>query len=175
MKIRGFLKYKLTFVIVVSSLIPDLKAQTGNGNGNNTITNGGNGSFTVTTVVGQDILNFGTFTSGTSLGEITVDTNGNYNPPPTGGIQTLPFGQPPSAASFSVNTPNNSKLVTISPMTTVLTGPGGDLTLNLTFNPSSFLTNGGETVVNMGGTLEVPAGITEGSYTGNLVITFSYN
>lgn len=177
MSIGRFLKYKLILVIVVFIMNPDLQAQTGNGNGNGNDNGngGGTGAFTVTTVIGKDILNFGTFTSGTSLGEITVDTDGSYNPPPTGGIQTLPFGQAPSAVSFSVNSPNNSKLVTISPTTTVLTGPGGNLTLDLIFSPSSFLTNGGETIVNMGGKLQVPAGISEGSYSGDLLITFSYN
>lgn len=131
----------------------------------------GNGAFSVQS---SGNLNFGTFTPGPSLGEITVDTNGNYNPLPTGGIATLPFGQSPSAVSFSVTTPNNGKLVTVTPISTQLTGPGGNLILDLIYDPVNFIANNATTLIKMGGILKVPSTITEGNYSGTITVTFSY-
>lgn len=133
------------------------------------------GNFTVEVDSQYTTLDFGKFTSGVNGGTITVSPNGNYSGTPTGGIGILPFGTTPSAVRFNINSSGVAKVVTIPATTALLTGPGGDLTIDLIFDKNSYITDkNSTTVVKMGGTLNVPANTTEGNYAGIINVIFSY-
>ncbi len=132
-------------------------------------------NFTVEVDPQYTTLDFGKFTPGVNSGTITVSPNGNYSGTPTGGIGILPFGSTPSAVRFNINAAGVAKVVTITTTTALLTGPGGNLTIDLIFDKNSYTTDkNSTTVVKMGGTLNVPANTTEGDYTGTINVIFSY-
>lgn len=161
---------KTKFIFLALLLIsPIIEAQNENSNRGE---NGGGPQHTTVKVDG--VLNFGSFIPGTATGEIFIDFNGNHNPAPTGGIRILPFGQAPSAVTFTVGTLDNGKNIIVTSAPATLTGPGSTLELNPVFDPPTFVARKTPTTVNMGGNLTIEPTDAPGAYTGLIFVTFAY-
>ena len=124
-------------------------------------------------------LNFGAFTTGSSVGTVIVASDGSRTS--TGDVVLLNMGQPVSRALFDV-TANPGTIITISsPQGIELTGPGGSIFLDINSNSYStgqtFITTASPpftTPVYVGGTLSIGnlSANPPGQYDGTFTLTF---
>ncbi|MFN4281892.1 MAG: DUF4402 domain-containing protein [Alphaproteobacteria bacterium] len=117
-------------------------------------------------------LAFGTVSVSTASGTATINA-GTGATSSGGGVDTIVGA---SRAEFSLTgEPNASVSVGFSNSTATLTGPGSDMTVNLTVSNASPALNGsGAATVYVGGTLNVGANQTSGAYTGSFTVTANY-
>jgi len=123
-------------------------------------------------------LNFGTFTVGTGIGTVTVNSDGNRTN--TGDTYLLNMGATPSAALFDV-TANPGTIIQIQPQSSInLPGSnGGNITLNIDSYSTGqiFITTANPPFANpvyVGGTLTVGSSSANppGQYNGTFTLTF---
>jgi len=123
-------------------------------------------------------LNFGSFTTGNSVGTVTVTSDGLRSS--TGDVVELNMGQPVSPALFDV-TANPGTILTInSPANIILTGTGGGsilLNIDSYSTGQTFITTASPpftTPVYVGGTLSVGnlSANPPGQYDGTFTLTF---
>jgi hypothetical protein len=119
---------------------------------------------------------FGDIASSASAGTVILNTTGARVS--TGGV-TINTSVPGSAATFDVmGDPNASYAITL-PAAITLTNPLGNSMLvdNLNSTPSSFgnLDASGQSVLQVGGTLNVDPNQIFGSYSGLMSVTVEYN
>jgi len=120
----------------------------------------------------QTDLAFGTVSVSTASGTATINA-GTGATSSSGGVDTIVGA---SRAEFSVTgEPSTGVSIGFSNATATLTGPGNDMTVNLTVSDASPTLNGsGAATVYVGGTLNVGANQTSGAYTGSFTVTANY-
>jgi hypothetical protein len=128
-------------------------------------------------VKGADLY-FGNIVAGTSTGTVTVNTEGNRTG--TGGV-ILPTATPGTitAAKFTVSGLPNATYAISLPTSTTISISGGSASMTITQftsnpNASGILTGGSQDFY-VGGTLNVGANQTAGTYTGEFNVTVAYN
>jgi hypothetical protein len=121
----------------------------------------------------QTNLDFGTIVGPFAGDVVEIDATGTPN------CGTLVCSGSPGAATFTiVGTPDQQLKYTID-NTVTLTGPGGNLTVDTTAAadrsaPGSLDSSGNATLA-VGGKLTIPAGTTDGLYSGKLNVQVDYN
>jgi len=117
-------------------------------------------------------LAFGAVSVTTAAGTATINA-ANGNTSFGGGVEVITGA---SRAEFSVTgEPNANVSIGFSSPTATLTGPGSDMTVDLTSSNATPQLNGsGAATIYVGGTLNVGANQTSGAYTGSFTVTANY-
>lgn len=132
------------------------------------------------TVFPAQSLNFGTFSVLGTDGTVTINWDGSRTS--SGGVILLPIAPTAQPAIFEIKLcPGRNVTLTYSATTTLTRSGGGTLTLHIGptekgTNGSTFTTNADcnfVTPIRVGGTLDIPASATPGTYTGSFSITFN--
>jgi putative alpha-1,2-mannosidase len=131
-----------------------------------------------------DDLNFGDIVPGTTAGQVRLEPDGTRTR--TGGVTLA--GSTHQPASFAgMGTYNRYVLISMSPATTTVTGPGTPMTVTqfeigstptaiLTATPQSFriAATSGQFIFPVGARLNVNANQAPGVYTGTFTVTLNY-
>lgn len=132
------------------------------------------------TVSTTQSLNFGTFSVSGNDGTVTVNWDGSRSS--SGGVILYPISPTSQPAVFEIKLcPGRNVTLTYLAATTLTRCGASPLTLHIGptekgTSGSTFTTNADcnfVTSIRVGGTLDVPAGATPGSYTGSFSITFN--
>ena len=116
-------------------------------------------------IIQQNPLNFGTFSSGTTAG--TINSFGAT----TGGVTVMSIGAP---AAFQVTGNPNTNFFVTAPASVTLTSGANTMPATLTAPTASALDNAGSRVINVLGTLTVAANKPAGNYTGSYNVSVNY-
>lgn len=139
------------------------------------------------TAVSNTALNFGTVTLGTTASTVTLTAASTTTRGKTGDIVLVTSGaqsSAPSAAQFTA-AGEPSAAITVTAADVTLTSGSNHLTVNPAFAGGSnasgtttyvtALDNTGSLALPVGGTLNLPANMVAGAYSGTLSVTVTYN